>query len=273
MIHALEKEITKLQRGTNHKACMTQLDLKNDEIQKLRARISMLETEKEDWGMLMAKRANEVQKLQLENHQLVHSLEKSVNTQSELRKTIASLKVAETTPDVIFLHDSLGKAINATLCQREGLSAEKTLTYTLAEAKKQIKGLKTAPRLLALHVGTNDLPRRNRKDEIDAVLDKMDGIVALVKEKFPTTKILISLLLPRRDCGWKSRLVQYVNSCLHIDYDEDPAVILCEHPDVGDEHLASDKLHLKPEGTAKLAMDLRRTITTALGIPLQEKLR
>jgi hypothetical protein len=101
----------------------------------------------------------------------------------------------------------------------------------------------------------------------------MDDIVALVKEKFPTTKILISLLLPRRDCGWKTRLVHYVNSCLHIDYDEDPIVTLCEHPDVKDDLLASDKLHLKPEGTAKLAMDLRRAIATTLNIPLQEKLR
>ena len=252
---------------------MTQLDLKNEEIQGLTDRVSSLEAEKAEWGLLMSKRSNEIQELKLDNFSLIQSLEQAVGVQSELRQTIASLEPAEPPKDVLFLHDSLGKPVNATLCQREGLSTEKALTYTLAEAKTCITRMKKAPRLIVLHVGTNDLPTKNRRDEIDGVLDKVDDLVATIKTKFPKTKILLSLLLPRLDCGWKKRFVQYVNSCLQIDFLDDPRVTLCEHPDVDEELLAVDKLHLKPEGTAKLAMNLRRAIALALDVPLKEKPR
>ena len=79
-------------------------------------------------------------------------------------------------PDVLFLHDSLGDRINPTILKREGLHTAKKQTYTLEDSFRYVNNLKVAPRVMAIHVGTNNLPRQS----IDEILDLYNNLLTLI---------------------------------------------------------------------------------------------
>jgi hypothetical protein len=56
------------------------------------------------------------------------------------------------------------------------------------------------PDTVIIHVGTNDL---NRKRNFDYVMGEMYDIVAMAKNEFPRSRLVLSDVLRRRDMTWR----------------------------------------------------------------------
>ena len=103
----------------------------------------------------------------------------------------------------VILCDSNGRDINTKL-----LCPDSKVKYlrcpTLPQAEEIINNLTDdPPNTLILHCGTNDLEITPSNQEI---ISKMEVIVNTIQKKYPTTKILISNLLPRSDSPNKRAL-------------------------------------------------------------------
>ena len=153
------------------------------------------------------------------------------------------------------------------LAKREGLSTKKFPASRIYTALKHVKALKEAPRLFAIHVGTNDLATCS----IQEILDGYDELTGEIRSRFPGSKIVLSCLVNRSDDEQLQNMIEYINACLTLEYENDPHIKVCKHPDIGLDSLWKDGIHLINSGTSRLASDLRAAIAKTLGVPLNKK--
>ena len=106
-----------------------------------------------------------------------------------------------------------------------------------------------SPSHIIIHTGTNDLRSQQEK-----VADSLRKITEKASTTFPTSKIIISTLLPRRD--FHPHTIHRVNASISRDCALKPNVFLAHHPILGPDCLY-DHVHLYREAVPILAKTLK----------------
>jgi lysophospholipase L1-like esterase len=146
----------------------------------------------------------------------------------------------------------------------------KRVEYTLDETYQYIVSNSevTTPDLVLLHSFTNDI----KKFEPNQCVDKMDRIIGLMHQEWPSSKIIISLATPRADEFRYHTNGQILNALLKQHLHENPSVSTLDHSYMlheGDPPLnllCDDGVHLNEKGVYLLASNMKRMIHNSLGI-------
>ncbi|CAB1350866.1 unnamed protein product [Coregonus sp. 'balchen'] len=105
------------------------------------------------------------------------------------------------------------------------------------------------PDNIIIHTGTNDLHAKG---------ENVSGAVRRVAERaqamFPTTNIVVSTLLPRKD--FPGKLIEKINQQITVDYASLLNVRTAHHPTLTCEHLY-DNVHLDQDSIRTFAKDLK----------------
>ena len=170
-------------------------------------------------------------------------------------------------PDVLFLHDSLGKGINDSILKNENLITEKALTYKLEDAIQNISQRQTIPhQAVVIHVGTNNI-----QQQPEHVVTKVEELATLISRKAPNTKIVISSIVGRGDSIQAKTVLDYVNAACRLRMVGKKMVSFAVNDNIDDSCLSSDKIHLKQHGTSRLASNIKKGVAKALSIQLKRK--
>ena len=143
----------------------------------------------------------------------------------------------------VILCDSNGRDINTKL-----LCPDSKVKYlrcpTLPQAEKIINNLTDdRPNTLILHCGTNDLEITPSNQEI---ISKMEDIVNTIQKKYPTTKILISNLLPRSDS--LNKRAMEINENIKKKFEHNKMTKVVVHNNIYHHKHLKDKKHLNEVG-------------------------
>lgn len=144
--------------------------------------------------------------------------DKQENTRNSRHPTAPTTAIDDTlSNEVFFLCDSNGKFLDT----RPMFSSSHEVKYVRAPLIKHARAcvqndIRTAPQMIVIHTGTNDLEKVNSPDELIA------NILTLITEtstKFPSSKILFSTLLPRKDISAATIISinnQLITSCSQL---------------------------------------------------------
>lgn len=103
------------------------------------------------------------------------------------------------------------------------------------------------PKLVVLHVGTNDLQYKEPKELADGMKLLRQGIVT----KNPTTEIAISEIVRRQDSTVNNKT--HETNTLLSNLCEEANWYFIRHDNIDNKHLNGSGLHLNRQGTAILA--------------------
>ncbi|CAC5426508.1 unnamed protein product [Mytilus coruscus] len=146
---------------------------------------------------------------------------------------------------------------------------DKILAYTIDATQTEIQKLTT---VLVLHSITNDIKKFTQSE----CVTKMNDLIAFTTEKFPKTKIIISLPTPRSDnysCNNNSQLVSVM---LKEKFGQSgkTQISVCDNSNLAykGEPIkrfidSKDGFHLSPSGVSLLASNIRGSVDKALKLP------
>ena len=157
----------------------------------------------------------------------------------------------------------------------DAVKVVKFITYTLDEASAAIlESDINLPRIVILHVLTNDLKHKSPSDCVDKLL----SVTHQCQTKWPDTTVLVSAATPRGDDVKHHTNGQIINAMLMQKlHESDSGVKLIDHPRMyfhgtpDDNLLADDKYHLNDNGTSVLALDFKNAIHSTLNIPIAQR--
>ena len=165
-------------------------------------------------------------------------------------------------PDVVFFHDSLGHAINEGIMSKQGLTTRKIVSYTLEDVEHNIRDLRSQPKAIVIHSGTNDIKNGVSAEEI---IDRYQHIVRDLKNKFRDTEVILSSIAPREDNDWGQRQVEYINAAVNRKLG-DNVTFVCNRDLWGRGVKKRDGVHLTEAGTSILASHIKAGITQVLEV-------
>ena len=173
-------------------------------------------------------------------------------------------------PDVIIFHDSICKGINPTLLSREEVNTKMEFAYTLPQLEEKISKISGVPKVITIHIGTNDITNNSASE----VCDQTIAMISRIHELLPNTKIVWSNLVARDD--EQQGKVDYVNGAINLRYTGSKFVYVARNSNISITDRKVDRktkkrIHLKTSGTAKLASTLKRVIAKALGVELKPR--
>lgn len=122
------------------------------------------------------------------------------------------------------------KYINSRFIAGSKAYVYKVQKFTIEEALKYIKDVTfeikptCSPKIVIYHILCNDI----EKYETAVLTKNMEELVANTKSKFPNSKIMISLGLPRRDPEF-NLIVNTTNITLQNLFCSDPTVEICDN--------------------------------------------
>ncbi|CAC5366991.1 unnamed protein product [Mytilus coruscus] len=118
---------------------------------------------------------------------------------------------------------------NGIQCQKlsSRYRTDKILAYTIAATQTEIQKLTTIPDVLVIHSITNDIKKLTPSE----CVTKMSDLIAFTTEKFPKTKIIISLPIPRSDNYSCNNNAQLVSVMLKEKFDqsEETQISVCDN--------------------------------------------
>lgn len=138
-------------------------------------------------------------------------------------------------------------------------TAEKLNAYTLEETETTVSELEftTKPDAFVLHSVTNDIKTHSPQD----CVDKMEDIIQVLKGKFASTKIIISLPTPRLDNSTVNNKSFQLN---------DEAIYMCDNSNLAykgealKRYVGDDDVHLTSHVVSHFASNIRDTIDGVL---------
>lgn len=160
----------------------------------------------------------------------------------------------ETTPshiqaEIVILMDSNGKFIN----EKQLFPNHKSLKLWCPNTESALQQLNKEklgdPSHIIIHVGTNDL-----RTQQERVAQTVTQVATKATQTFPTSKIIISTILPRTD--FHPRTIQRVNTDIARGCAEMPNVHLAHHPTL-DIHNLHDHVHLRKDSVNVFARNLK----------------
>ena len=169
------------------------------------------------------------------NHQQQHHQQQEPNlpsndnnnrhSQQRKTRTLPSYKDVTVRRDALLLTDSNGKAISARKINHPG-RVQRHTCYTLRDVSTFIQEstIENQPSKLYLQVGTNDLTQHG---DVKKLLLDLGNTIGSLKEKFPSCRIYVSNLLPRKDklntlVKEFNRSLDQVCDCCWTSYCESP---------------------------------------------------
>ena len=117
------------------------------------------------------------------------------------------------------------------------------------------------PSHIIIHTGTSDL-----RSQQERVADSLRRIIEKASTAFPTSKIIISTLLPRRD--FHPHTIHRVNASVSRDCALKPNVFLSHHRILGPDYLY-DHVHLYREAVRILTKTLKASPSAGTSPPLR----
>ena len=191
----------------------------------------------------------------------------SRKSNQEAREKDSSGGVQETEEeeaDLVFIHDSLGKGITPGIMSRFNLRTTKMLAYTQEQARESIDKIVGKPKVVILHVGTNDV--KNGVDA-DIMIKNYDRLIKQVNRKLPDTKVVLSNIVPREDDHILQETVEYVNAAVNRKCANLNNVSIVRNNDIfGRKLKALDLIHLTEPGTSRMASHIKDSVLDALKI-------
>ena len=146
--------------------------------------------------------------------------------------------------------------------KKQALTTQKVVTYTLDDVERAIKNMRSQPKAIVIHCGTNDIknnvPTKN-------IVENYSRIVHLAKEKFEETEIIISSIAPRDGSEFEQRQVNFINAAVHMELAGE-ATIVCNREITGRGLKKKDGIHLTDIGTSHLARNIKEGIQMALQV-------
>lgn len=150
----------------------------------------------------------------------------------------------------------------------------KYVKFTMIETKQFLESdeIVEVPNLAILHSLTNDI----KKFPPEKCRDDMNELVILIKDKWPSAKIIISLTTPRSDSITNQTNAQIVNALIKelIAKEKTTQISCCDHSSMlvngspSDDLLEDDKYHLSPKGLSYLAFNLKTAMYSALNMTM-----
>ena len=119
-----------------------------------------------------------------------------------------------------------------------------------------------------LHLFTNDVQNHNPI----IVCDLFESLIQKIKKKFPQTKVIVSLGIPRGDSDILNNTIRTVNITLQHRFLELDFVTFCENASLGihgqpnAKFLSKDLIHLNFQGTGTFGNNMKYSIKKALKI-------
>ena len=245
-------------------------------LEKANSEISEYMTKNTEWDIMMSKRGNEIQELKLENFSLKKTLNEQVtkiapmstNNTSKKNNTSKSEVSKEDTrePDVVFMHDSLGRPIKEGILKNQNLKTTKEVTYYVEDSIKHLKeNVTTPPKAFVVHAGTNNLAKR--KQTPNQIIALFEELVECIRTKFPGSKLVYSSIVPREDNREIQRSAEFINAAMNMKFGGEKDVIIVRNNDIkGSKMKSRDGIHLKEDGTRCLARHIRDGVKSILNI-------
>ena len=164
--------------------------------------------------------------------------------------------------DIVILIDSNGKFIDTTKLSRDK-QTRKIFCPTITAATKSItESALSRPSHIIIHVGTNDIEHSS----VDCCSSQFQTLVEIASQKYPSSKILISSLLKRRDTTDHRR--PELNSKLGLICAPFPNVHLVNNENIPVDYLHDNK-HLKRRKIGALVTNLKDVIYNRIRPPHQ----
>ena len=127
----------------------------------------------------------------------------------------------------------------------------------------------TKPDAFVLHSVTNDIKTHSPQD----CVDKMEDIIQVLKGKFDSTKIIISLPTPRLDNSTVNNKSFQLSAMLKENFQNDEAIYMCDNSNLAykgealKRYVGDDGVHLTTHGVSLFASNIRDTIDEVLDLP------
>ena len=279
---------TDLRQATQNKTAEVQqlkgsLAAVKNELSTAKATTAKYEGKQNEWDVMMLKKTNDIQKLQLTNNNLERDLKRAQalipptghrGPPHPGRQPIPPQTPQPNDhphpppkPDVLLLHDSLGHTIREGIMVKQNLITAKKVTFTLEQVETEIEKLKVEdhkPKVIVIHSGTNNL---NHGETAEQTLPKYHRIIDNITNNMPQTKIVLSTIVPRLDKKPVQRQIDFINASLNRKYGDSGKVEVVINNDIlGFKLRGKDGIHLKDDGTRKLARHIRDGVISALNI-------
>ncbi len=153
----------------------------------------------------------------------------------------------------------LGPSVNSCIFVNPGSKIE-----DISQKVKAFSG-KEQDDLVGLHLGSNNIV----KDDLHTCIKKHEVLMEQVSQHFPCATVVLSGLTPRLDssnAAVVNNKVENFNAYLrHISNKSQGKVLFVDNfQQFSISHLESDGLHLKPDGSAWVAANLKRVIERAM---------
>lgn len=157
--------------------------------------------------------------------------------------------------NIVILCDSNGKYLNL-----KKLCPGRTTSYSRCHTIKQgIEIIESShfdsPQIILLHTGTNDLERTISANQLTS---EITDLIKTTAEKYPSSKILYSSLLPRRDVT--NDEISKINTSIEKRCSRLPNVHLIDHANLMQQVVLHDLKHLNQHGVKLFAKNLKNAI-------------
>lgn len=151
--------------------------------------------------------------------------------------------------EIVILMDSNGRFINQKQLFPNHKSSKLWCPNTESALQQLSKETLGDPSHIIIHVGTNDL-----RTQQERVAQSVTQVAIKATQTFPTSKIIISTILPRTD--FHPRTIQRVNTDISRGCAGMPNVHLAHHPTL-DIHNLHDHVHLRRDSVNVFAKNLK----------------
>jgi lysophospholipase L1-like esterase/regulator of replication initiation timing len=160
-------------------------------------------------------------------------------------------------PSTVIIGDSMTKHLDSRRLQQSSKNVRRVSTQTfrgatIEDMKHHIRPcLARKPREIILHVGTNDLAKKNPQEIVNGIAD----IVNIIHVESPATKPVLSEIMMRTDSSSYIPKIGKINQQLQ-SYCQDQNIDLIQHGNLQANHLNSYGVHLNRAGSSIFAKNL-----------------
>ena len=148
-------------------------------------------------------------------------------------------------------------------------TSEKHIAYTISDTDGVIEKIDKAPQAFVLHTLTNEL----KKDSAEECIKSLETLICNMQQKFPSSKIIVSLPTPRSDDKFTNIKAQLACLSFKEKLKKMKDVFYCDNSNLGYNgnpnfrYFRNDMVHLNNSGISIFASNLRHSINRTLNIP------
>ncbi|MEW8548148.1 MAG: hypothetical protein AB2693_31990 [Candidatus Thiodiazotropha sp.] len=170
--------------------------------------------------------------------------------------------------EVLLVGTSIVRNIDPKILSKD-YAITKSSAFSLEETAQVIKNTKVEPNVVVFHSMTNDL----KTEDPGTCVDKLNNIVKSTIQKWPSTKVMISMETPRADDSDINNKVLVANGLIRSTFYKKDKVSIIDNSNLavqGQPILrflnGGDKVHLSRQGTSMLASNIRSSLDAHFGM-------